>query len=591
LARKFTDENLMTDAQQVLERLVPIEREVMGLNGRTYMRRALAYRTNDNRIEGVVLTFVDITARKLAEDELRANEERSRLILDGIKEYAIFMLDRSGAIATWTAGAERLLGFTADEAIGRSLALIVPPEEGGEARVDAELRRALEKGSVIEEGWHVRRDGTRFWGSGLLAVLKPHGGQPQGYVKVIRDNTDRKRSEQALLLAKRAADAANEAKDHFLATVSHELRTPLSAIVLWTSLIEDQKIVDPEQLAEALGAIKRGAEEQRQLIEDLVDTSRIVAGKLRLEIRDTHLPTVVHDGVISAYAMAKEKNIHIEEILDPKVNTVQADGNRILQVVSNLVNNAVKFTPVDGQIRIELRRVGDEVQIIVSDTGIGMERKSLPHIFERFMQVEGASTRTQTGLGLGLAITKQIVEMHGGSIRVESPGVGRGSTFTVSIPLPATETNNGMLQRGASQIPNLLNGVSILLVEDVASTRRALAAVLQEAGAKVWAVDSAPAAWETFEKERPQLIVSDLGLPTIDGYALIRQIRESEESSSAARLPAIALTAFAGDTVIKKAMNSGFQSCLTKPIDAQRLVSTLAGLLAAERAQAQAAPD
>lgn len=264
----------------------------------------------------------------------------------------------------------------------------------------------------------MRKDGTRFWASGTLSVLN-NAGQPCGFVKILRDSTDKKIAEETLRQAKRTADAASEAKGHFLATVSHELRTPLSAILLWTSN---------------------------------------VAGKLRLEIRETHLPTVVHDGVNSARTAAQEKGIQIEENFDPKAETVQADGNRILQVVSNLVTKAVKFTPSDGRIAVDLRRFGDEVQISVSDTGIGIDRDSLPHIFERFMQVEGASTRTQTGLGLGLAVAKQIVEMHGGSIRVESRDAGQGATFIVSLPLPSCETHNGITGRGSrSQIPNLLH--------------------------------------------------------------------------------------------------------------------------------------
>ena len=579
LARKFHDDHLIDHAREVLEKLAPMEAEVTSESNRVYLRRVLPYRTTDNRIEGMVITFIDITDRKRAESALRKSEERNRLILEGIREYAIFMLDTDGYIATWNSGAERVLGYTQKEALGKTLALMVAPENHEAQQPAQQLALAQDQGFLNEEGWYLRKDGARFWGSGLLSALHNSNGHLTGYVKVLRDNTERKVAEEALKQAKRSAESANQAKDQFLATVSHELRTPLSAIVLWASLIEDQKIQDPGQLAEAIKAIKRSAEEQRELIEDLVDTSRIVAGKLRLEIKEVDLPAIVHSGIESAHAMAAEKNITLEEKFEGNIHSVRADGGRIKQVVSNLVNNSVKFTPAGGRVVVALRRQGDEVQIAIADTGIGMSKEFLPHIFDRFSQMEEASTRTQSGLGLGLAIAKQIVEMHGGCISVESPGIGRGATFTVRLPLPPVDGQTLTVTPGAkSQISGLLNGRHILLIEDVAATRRALTAVLHEAGADVDAVESAPAAWEIYEHHRPDVIVSDLGLPTIDGYAFMRQIRETELSLHAVNVPAVALTAFAGESVNRKALASGFQICLTKPIEPIRLVSTLANL-------------
>jgi two-component system CheB/CheR fusion protein len=579
LARKFRDDQLVGHAREVLEKLQPMESEVTSESGRVYLRRILPYRTGDNRIDGVVITFVDISDRKKAEMALRKSEERNRLILEGLREYAIFLVDAEGRIASWNTGAERVLGFSEKEALGKPFSLVVAPENPASQQPEHQLALARENGFVIEEGWHIRKGGARFWGSGQLSVLERNANEPLGYVKVLRDNTERKVAEEALKQAKRSAEAANDAKDQFLATVSHELRTPLSAIVLWTSLIEDQKIVDAEQLNEALKAIRRSAEEQRELIEDLVDTSRIVAGKLRLELKEVDLPSVVHAGVESARPAATEKNVTLEERFDESVHLVSADGGRIKQVVSNLVNNSVKFTPSEGRVVVTLRRSGDEVQIIIADTGIGMSKEFLPHIFDRFSQVENASTRTQSGLGLGLAIAKQIVEMHGGYITVESPGINKGSTFTVRLPLPSLNgASSAPDAESKSHITGLLAGRLVLLIEDVAATRRALTAVLQEAGAQVDAVDSAPSAWEVYERSRPHVIVSDLGLPTIDGYAFMRQIRETESGLNAPRVPAVALTAFAGDTVNRKALESGFQICLTKPIEPIRLVTTLATL-------------
>ncbi|HTO03805.1 MAG TPA: ATP-binding protein, partial [Opitutus sp.] len=577
LARKFRDDLLVAHSQEVVEKLVPLENEVTSESGRVYLRRVLPYRTTDNRIDGVVITFVEITQVKHAEYAFRQSEEHNRLILEGVREYAIFMLDRQGRITTWNSAAQRVLGYTESEALGQPLSLVLSPDIPEELQPERQIERAAQHGFVDVQGWHVRKGGIRFWGSGLLSALQDISGETSGYVKILRDDSEKKLAEEALKNAKRSAEAANEAKDQFLANVSHELRTPLSAIVLWTSLIEDHKIVEPAQLAEAIKAIKRSAEEQRELIEDLVDTSRIVAGKLRLEPRQIELPAIVHSGVECARSQATEKNITLEEHVDPKVNVVTADGARIKQVVSNLVHNAVKFTPDGGKVSIELRRVDDVVQIAITDTGVGMSTEFLPQVFDRFTQVEDASTRTQSGLGLGLAIAKQIVEMHGGRINVESPGIGCGSKFTVELPLPSIEGQAlAPSPDDRPQITGVLAGRRVLLIEDVAATRRALTAVLQEAGAQVDAVDSAPAAWEAFERRRPDVIVSDLGLPTIDGYAFMRQVRETETSLHTSQIPAVALTAFAGESVNGKALKCGFQTCLTKPIEPLRLVNAIA---------------
>ena len=588
LARKFRDDDLLKDAQSVLDKLQALEKEIVSESGRAYLRRALPYRTADDRIDGVVVTFIDITARKAAEAALRESEERHRLILEGINEYAIFMVDPNGRITTWNTGAERLLGYAQTEVIGQPLALVFTPEDRAAGVPEQELEEARELGAVTREGWRVRKDGRRFFGAGTLAQLVDDAGRLRGYVKLLRDNTERKLSEEALRQAKLAAEATSRAKDNFLASVSHELRTPLSAIVLWTSLIEDQKIVDPEQLAEALSSIRRSAEEQRKLIEDLVDTARIAAGKLRLDLRPVQAAEIVRAAVDLLRPLATEKKIDLSEQIDPAANTIEADASRLQQVVNNLLHNAVKFTPTGGRVTVELRRTGEEMRIVVSDTGIGIEPGFLPNIFERFAQAETVSARTETvsartesGLGLGLAIAKQIVEMHGGSITAESAGSNRGATFTVRLPASTIESHAGTTNSGEkSRLANLLAGRTVLLIEDVAATRRALTAVLQQSGAEVAPVESAPAAWETLERRRPDVIVSDLGLPLIDGYAFIRQVREAEKAVQARPVPAVALTAFAGEGVSRKALEEGFQTCLTKPIEPQRLVNILAALIA-----------
>lgn len=383
----------------------------------------------------------------------------------------------------------------------------------------------------------------------------------------------------ALADARRAAEAATEAKDRFLSAVSHELRTPLSAMVLWTSLIEDQKIIDPEQLAEALDAIKRSAEEQRALIENLVETARLVSGKLRLDRRPLDLAELLHEVVESAHDAARQKEVRLFGQLDPATGLYYGDRARLQQAFGQLVHNAIKFTPAGGRVTVEVRRLDDVLQVRVADTGIGIAPEHLAQVFDRFMQVEHVRVRQEDGLGLGLSRVKQILELHGATIAAHSEGSGRGASFVVRLPDATPEVPAVVLDNDARpHLAGQLDGLHVLVIEDASATRRALTAVLREAGAGVDAVDSAPAAWEIFERRRPDLIVSDLGLPSIDGYALLRQIRETEESRHQPHVPAVAVTAFSGHKVSDQAIESGFQTCLTKPVEPRDLVTALASL-------------
>ncbi len=384
----------------------------------------------------------------------------------------------------------------------------------------------------------------------------------------------------ALADARRAATAATEAKDRFLSAVSHELRTPLSAMILWTSLIEDQKVVDPEQLGEALDAIKRSAEEQRALIENLVETARLASGKLQLDRHPLELDALLHEVVESARDSARQKDVRLIEQFDPATGSYHGDRARLQQAIGQLVHNAIKFTPAGGRVTVEARRLDDAMLIRVADTGIGIAPEHLAQIFDRFMQVEHVRIRQEDGLGLGLSLVKQILELHGGTIAAHSEGPGRGASFVVHLPHAAPEVAVAPpdAHEARPRLAGKLNGLHVLVIEDASATRRALTAVLREAGAGVDAVDSAPAAWEIFERRRPDLIVSDLGLPSIDGYALLRQIRETEESRHQPHVPAIAVTAFSGHQVSDQAIESGFQTCLTKPVEPRDLVTALASL-------------
>ncbi|HEY4329349.1 MAG TPA: ATP-binding protein, partial [Phycisphaerae bacterium] len=585
LNRKFEDPTLISDCRAVLEKLIPLESEISSSSGNWYVRRILPYRTTDNRIEGVVITFIDISRRRLAEVAQRESEERYRLIVQGVKEYAIIMLDVEGRIATWNIGAQRVLGFTEQEALGQHYRVFFTPEDRASGEPEEELQRARLSSQSLDERWYLRHDGIRFWGSGTMTALMDDKKLRRGFVKVMRDNTDRKIADDHLNIARLQAEAANEAKDQFLATISHELRTPLSSILLWTKMISSGA-ASPADLEEGIAAIQRAADAQKNLIEDLLDSSRISSGKLRLNLRQTDLAAVIRSAVESILPEVKSRHLILHTDLSPGVGLVWADADRLQQVVWNLLTNAVKFTPAGGHIHVRLWVSEGQVFIRVSDTGKGIEASFLKILFVRFTQAQSPHTRTQGGLGLGLAISKQLAELHGGTIVAESAGVDRGTTFTVSFPIRTPELEPSASKAAQAPCPpNCLTGVHILLVEDDLETSKALLKVLKTAGANVTFAPDAARALQEFSLNAPQLIISDIGLPETDGYTFIRQIRAVEARRNASLksppppTPSLALTAFASDRDHAAALNAGFQRHLSKPLDPNTLLSAILGLI------------
>ena len=579
-ARMFCDDGLLDDLQAAVTIGELREKEIISRSGRTYLRRALPYRPSDGDIDGVVVAFVDISERKRTEAALRNNQRLSQLVLDNIPDYAIFVLDPEGRILSWPEGAERVLGYTPEEAIGQSLYLIMTEEDQRRKLPDIELKEAVRSGMAALDGWRVRKDGSRFWATCRLYVID-NGNGPGGFIKVLRDNTERKRAEDALNEAKEAAEEANASKDHFLATVSHELRTPLSALLLWTKMLTDGPAMTPAQMREGLEAIKKCAEEQRELIEDLVDTSRIVAGKLRLEFKATELVTMMRSALESIRPTALDKGVQVSGEFDAAAGLVLVDPHRLQQVVWNLLTNAVKFTPAKGRVHLSLQRHGMEVEIRVTDTGQVISADFLPRVFERFRQAADATTRIHSGLGLGLSITKQLVELHAGTITAESPGLGQGATFTVRLPLPALDPATLPSSSSGSPLPAVrprLDGLRVLLVEDSPDTRKALVTVLRQAGASVSAFGSAEAALKEYCRQTPDVVLSDIGLPGVDGFEFIGRIRQWEKERAVPAVPVVALTAYADERNRQRMMESDFQKCLTKPVETDQLLSVLVRL-------------
>ena len=424
-----------------------------------------------------------------------------------------------------------------------------------------------------------RIDGSTIWVVHSARAIKDESGLVY-YEGAIQDITERKQAERerADLLkreqeSRAQAEAANRLKDEFLATLSHELRTPLNGIFGWVQLLRKDTL-GPEQKIRALEIIERNAKTQIQLIDDLLDVSRIIQGKMQLRLTPVNLNVVVQAALDTVRPAAGAKQISLHCSVASSRELVSGDAERLQQVVWNLLVNAVKFTPEGGSVTVRVNHSQDKAQIVINDTGKGIAPPMLSYIFERFRQEDGTSTRAYGGLGLGLAIVRQLVDLHGGTVWADSAGEGQGATFTVELPLT--------LSRQASESPTQaveradLNGIRVLLVEDDADARELAAFVLEESGANVTAVGSVKEALSASPQQRPQILVSDISMPGEDGYDLIRQIRDR---SSAVELPAIALTAYAREEDRQQLLKAGFQMHLPKPIEPVELITAVARLV------------
>ena len=381
------------------------------------------------------------------------------------------------------------------------------------------------------------------------------------------------------------AQAANRLKDEFLATLSHELRTPLNAILGYSRILQSGMLA-ADKHAHALQAVERNATSLTHIVEDILDVSRIVSGKIRLNVQPVDLPAVVSDAIETVMPAADAKQIRVQTILDSPAAPISGDPDRIQQIVWNLVSNAVKFTPKHGVVQVRLERVNSHVEIVISDTGIGIAPDFLPHIFERFRQADSGSTREHAGIGLGLAIVRHLVELHGGTIRAASDGPGKGATFRVRLPVMIVHHKESLERRfhpttdlarvEMAMLPDL-DGVSVLAVDDDADARSLVCETLESRGARVVAVDSAEAALDSLEKTRPDIVLADIGMAHSDGFDLIRRIRESRDAV-VRQIPAAALTAYARAEDRMKVLQSGFQMHLAKPVDPAELIVAVAAL-------------
>ena len=547
----------------------------------------------------------DIAERKKSEAALREAAVVQQAILD-FAGYAIISTKPDGTITTFNPAAERMLGYRASEVVGKPIPAIIHTSDEVIERAQTfseELNQEIQPGFEVlvakarrnlpnEYEWtFIHKDGTHFPVMLSITSLRDPSGEITGFLGIASDITERKRIEddRAILLsreqeARQVAEEANRLKDDFLAMISHELRAPLTAILGWAQMLRSGTL-DRASAERALLTIERNAKSQAHLVGDLLDASRIATGKLSLEVRPVELMSIVEAAVDAVRPSVEAKNLRMQIVLEPWVGPFNGDIERLKQIVWNLLSNAIKFTPAGGLIEVRLERLENKALLIVSDTGQGIDPEFLPRIFDRFRQADSSARRQQGGLGLGLAIVKHLVELHGGAIYAYSRGIGQGADFMITLPLAVQRSGaeNGELwpvhlDGQAETRSSTLRGAKVLVVDDDHDTREILSVMLSRYGTEVRTAASAAEAVEVFAQWKPDVLVSDIGMPVEDGYVLISKIRElpAEEGGE---VPAIALTAFAGVQDKEIALAAGFQQHLSKPVEPVQLAKVVARIL------------
>ncbi|MBO3457678.1 MAG: response regulator [Aetokthonos hydrillicola CCALA 1050] len=518
--------------------------------------------------------------RQQAEQELRESEARDRYLAEAIP-HLVWTCDANGLCNFVNQKLCEYTGLTFEQALRVGWLSVVHPDDMQAARDVWET--ALSDGTFYKREYRFRRDsdGSYRWHLILGLPLKDEQEQVVKWFGTCTDIHDQKQLEierdrilELEQVARNEAEKANRIKDEFLAILSHELRSPLNPILGWTTLLQTRKL-DDKTTAQALATIERSAKLQTELIDDLLDIARILRGKLSLNARPVDLTFVIEGAIDTVKTVAAAKSILIHPVL-PNIGQVSGDSVRLQQVFWNLLSNAIKFTPHGGRVDIVLERISDQAQITVTDTGKGISSDFLPHIFESFRQEDVSITRKYGGLGLGLAIVRHITEAHGGTVAVDSPGVNQGATFTVTLPLLNIEAESDRLEQCLADERNI-TGIKVLTIDDDPDSREFLTVLLAYYGAQVMTVATSGEFFAAVESFEPDVLVSDIGMPEVDGYTLLRQVR-SLPPERGGQIPAIALTAYAGEINQQQALAAGFQSHLSKPINPDLLVQTVSKL-------------
>lgn len=584
LTHKLDYDQLAEDVSATFDTLRLVEREVRSLEGRYYIVRLLPYRTNEDRIEGAVMTFFDITLRRQAEEQARVSEARMQMVAESAHDYAIITLDQEGRVTSWNKGAQTVFGYSAEEMQGQTTERLFVPEDVAQGVPAEELRRARADGRAEDERWHLRKDGTRFFCSGVTTPLR--NGDFYGYAKIARDATARMRqeNEQQEALSRESAvrhDVQSSAalKDEFLSVMSHELRHPLNMIHINVELLSRMpELRQSPSFMRAASIIRSSVMSQAKIIDDLMDMSRVRTGKLSLTMSPVSLDAVLQGIVDVSRSDPAARDLAITFSGSSAGLPVLADVVRIEQVVLNLLGNAIKFTPAGGHIDVRLGRDDGFARIDVVDDGQGIAPSFLPHVFDMYGQSTSVTTRSKGGLGIGLALVREIVALHGGRVEAASEGIGKGARFSFWLPV---------LDRAAAARPgeqdsgdDSLAGLRILLVDDMEDMLQVFKTLLETTGATVFDATSALQGLDVLGREEVDLLISDISMPDVDGYELLRRVHALP---GYANLPAIAISGMRRDTDIARARAAGFSAHLGKPVSVDRLNAIINDLLPQRR--------
>ena len=548
----------------------------------------------DNNIAGGIAVITDITARKQAEDAAHTAYRQLSFHVE-TSPLAVIEWDSDFRVSRWSASAERLFGWNAEDVIGKHVnewRFVFADDVDAVALVTNRQREGVEVHGV-QRNRNYTREGQILFCEWYNSVLHDDRGKLVSVLSLVLDVTARKSAEEeraAALVrerdARRHAEEADRLKDEFLATLSHELRTPLTSILGWASMIRNGE-VEGTSAARAIETIERNARSQARLIDDLLDVSRIITGNLRLDLHPLNLAPLVDTTLDALRPTADVKGIRLQTHFEPAECLVKGDPNRLRQVIWNLLSNAIKFTQRGGGVNIDLTCVESSARLTVSDTGEGISREFLPYVFDRFRQAEASISRKQGGLGLGLAVVRHLVELHGGTISADSEGVGRGSVFSVDLPLAEERRDPARAEERQREVERRrrrgggivrLDGLHVLLVEDDEDSRKLLGTMLKRYGARVTATKSAKEALSVFEGELPDVMISDIGMPDQDGYELIRKLR-AMPAEKGGRIPAIALTGYASKKDRERALAAGYHQHIAKPIEQAEMIAAIAALV------------